>query len=281
MKYNNLVTIDEFFLKNKVVLLHIDSDSLAINKFDKKFNVIDSILHLLDNNVKLIILSTAKRYQTYKEYLEHKTNSKAFYDELVEKIGMNRTVAQYTEVTKNEQLSKIIDGLPPKSLFFLDNAFTHDYVDDKIVNYESNYTDDLGLYWANLCDLYIDDNFAQAYHRISSNYGIEKFKSDASGVGYLIKNEIKNILNLKKKITSKSLLILSGLINEQNLETTLNSLSYFDNVILLGELSYLFLNIKFGTNFKINCNDDLLQFTNKIYKKYNKKINLPSDYLCV
>ncbi|MDE7221850.1 MAG: phosphoglycerate kinase [Ureaplasma sp.] len=281
MKYNNLVTIDEFFLKNKVVLLHIDSDSLAINKFDKKFNVIDSILHLLDNNVKLIILSTAKRYQTYKEYLEHKTNSKAFYDELVEKIGMNRTVAQYTEVTKNEQLSKIIDGLPPKSLFFLDNAFTHDYVDDKIVNYESNYTDDLGLYWANLCDLYIDDNFAQAYHRISSNYGIEKFKSDASGVGYLIKNEIKNILNLKKKITSKSLLILSGLINEQNLETTLNSLSYFDNVILLGELSYLFLNIKFGTNFKINCNDDLLQFANKIYKKYNKKINLPSDYLCV
>ncbi|MDE5651771.1 MAG: phosphoglycerate kinase, partial [Ureaplasma sp.] len=228
MKYNNLINIDEFFLKNKVVLLHIDSNSLAINKFDKKFGVIDSILHLLNNDVKLIILSTGKRYKTHQEYLDHKTNSKSFYDELVKKIGLNRTTAQYTTTTRNDSFNNFIKTLPPKSIFFLDNAFNNDYTDKEIVNYQSNYENDFGSYWASLCDLYIDDNFSQTYHRISSNYGIEQFKSDASGIGYLVKKEIDDISNLKKKISSKSLLILSGLITEENLEMVLNSLSYFN-----------------------------------------------------
>lgn len=281
MKYNNLINIDEFFLKNKVVLLHIDSNSLAINKFDKKFGVIDSILHLLNNDVKLIILSTGKRYKTHQEYLDYKTNSKSFYDELVKKIGLNRTTAQYTTTTRNDSFNNFIKTLPPKSIFFLDNAFNNDYTDKEIVNYQSNYENDFGSYWASLCDLYIDDNFSQTYHRISSNYGIEQFKSDASGIGYLVKKEIDDISNLKKKISSKSLLILSGLITEENLEMVLNSLSYFNKVILLGELSNIFLNIKSETNFNINFSDQLLKLANKIYKKYNKKIILPIDYLCV
>ena len=91
MKYNNLVNIEEFFLKNKVVLLHIDSDySSSHNKFGKKFDVIDSILYLLKNDVKLVILSTGKRYRNHRDYLDHKKNSKDFYDALVEKIGSNR-----------------------------------------------------------------------------------------------------------------------------------------------------------------------------------------------
>lgn len=282
MKYNNLVNIDEFFLKNKVVLLHIDSDySLSLNKFGKKFNVIDSILYLLKNDVKLVILSTGKRYRTHKEYLDHKKNSKDFYDVLIEEIGSNRYVAQYTETTRHDYIIKVINDLPLGSLLFLDNAFNNDYNDKEITNYESNYENDLGAYWAGLCDLYIDDNFANSYHRISSNYGIEQFKNDASGIGYLINNEIECILNLKKKVFNNSTLILFALISENNLKILSDSLSKFDHIVLNGELSFLFLKIKLGLNFKINCSAELLKLANKIYKKYNKKIHLPSDYLCL
>lgn len=280
MKYNNLVNIEEFFLKNKVVLLHIDSDySSSHNKFGKKFDVIDSILYLLKNDVKLVILSTGKRYRNHRDYLDHKKNSKDFYDALVEKIGSNRFVAQFTETTRHDYIIKVINDLPLNSLLFLDNAFNNDYNDKEMVNFESNYENDLGAYWASLCDLYIDDNFANLYHKISSNYGIEQFKNDASGIGYLVNKEIENILNLKKKIFVNSTLILSGLVSRNNLDILLNSLSKFDHIILTGELSFLFLKIKFGLNLKVNYDEDLFKLANKIHKKYSKKIYLPSDFL--
>lgn len=281
MKYSNLVNIEEFFLKNKTVLLHIDSDySSTFNKFSRKFDVVKTILHLLKNDVKLIILSTGKRYRTHREYLDHKTNSKDFYNDLLEKIGSNRNVAQYTETTRHEYIIKVIDQLPPSSLLFLDNAFNNDFNDKEITNFESNYENDLGAYWAGLCDLYIDDNFANAYHKLSSNFGIEKFKNDASGVGYLIGDEIETISILKKKISTNSTLILSGLVSEKNLDILSSSLTKFDNVVLMGELSYLFLNIKLSSKFKINYDENLIKFANKIYKKYIKKITLPVDFLC-
>ena len=96
--------------------------------------------------IEKIFISTGKRYRNHRDYLDHKKNSKDFYDALVEKIGSNRFVAQFTETTRHDYIIKVINDLPPNSLLFLDNAFNNDYNDKEMVNFESNYENDLGAY---------------------------------------------------------------------------------------------------------------------------------------
>ena len=140
---------------------------------------------------------------------------------------------------------------------------------------ESSNDLELGKYWANLGDIFINDAFGTSHRSHASNVGIAS--NLPSGIGFLIEKELKFLneaINNPKRPLS---VILGGSKVNDKIGVIENLVHKADHILIAGGMAYTFLaasGIEIGKSL---LDKENIEFCKNILKDYSDKIILPID----
>lgn len=132
---------------------------------------------------------------------------------------------------------------------------------------------------ASLCDVFVDDAFGTAHRAHCSNVGVTEFV-DTSVVGYLMQKEIDFLGNAVNNPERPFVAILGGAKVSSKISVIENLLDKVDVLIIGGGMSYTFSKSLGGHIGNSLCEDDYLEYAQKMLKKAEEKgvkLLLPVD----
>jgi len=134
---------------------------------------------------------------------------------------------------------------------------------------------------ASLADFYVNDAFATSHREEASMVGVSKLLPNA--VGFLVQQELDNMLEVIKNPNRPFLAILGGAKIEDKLGVIENLLNTVDVLIIGGGMSYTFLKAIGGNVGKSIVDNSKIEYCYNVVKQaINKgvKLLLPVDDVC-
>lgn len=263
-------TIRDYDLNNKKVIIRVDfnvpmKDGVILDDTRIRESL-PTIKYALMNNAKVILMSHLGRIKTEKdkENLSLKNVCKRLSQLL------NKEVI-FVPFTRGLELEKSIENMEQGDIILMENT----RFEDLNGNLESGNDSNLGKYWANLGDIFINDAFGTCHRSHSSNVGIAS--NIPSGIGFLVEKEIKN-LSVVLDNPNKPFTVIMGGAKISDKVPIIDALAKkADNILIGGAMAFTFL-LATGLNVGSSLVDEnSISIALDLLKKYADKIILPID----
>jgi phosphoglycerate kinase len=227
-------TIRDVNLDQQRVLVRVDFNVPMqhgeITDENRIVQALPTINYIIEKGGKVILLSHLGRVQTEED---KKDNSLSAVAKRLSK-HLNKEVIFVPE-TRGDAVEKAISNMKSGDVVMLENTRFED-IDGKK---ESKNNEELGKYWASLCDIFVNDAFGTAHRAHASNAGIAKFKQ-ATYAGFLLEKEIKYIGDTISNPERPLVAVLGGAKVSDKIEVIKNLLKIADYVIIGGAMAYTF-----------------------------------------
>lgn len=267
-------TLNDIDVRGKKVLLRVDfnvpiKDGIITD--DNRIQAaIPTIKYLLDNNAKVILFSHLGRV---KEEADKKSKTlKPVAEKLAQIIGQKVT---FISATRGEQLENAINAMQEKDIVLFENTRFED-IDGKK---ESKNDPELGKYWANLGDIFVNDAFGTAHRAHASNVGIAS-NIEQSAVGFLVQKELEMLAKGINNPSHPFIAIVGGAKVSDKIAVIDNLLQKADKVIIGGGMAFTFNAAMGKTIGKSLLEEDKIAIAKDYLEKANGKIILPVDFAC-
>lgn len=262
-------TIRDFDLYNKRVLIRCDFNvPIKDGKIVDDNRIITSmptINYAINNGAKVILLSHLGRVKTEED--KAKNSLKIVAERLSELLGKD---ILFVDKTRGQVLEQAVSKMNNGDVILIENTRHEDLNGKK----ESGNDVELGKYWANLGEIYINDAFGTAHREHASNVGIASHLP--SGVGFLIEEELKQ-LSILDDPKRPFVVILGGSKVEDKINVINTLITKADKLIIGGGMAYTFLKAK-GLEIGTSVLDEKgIDFAREIINNYSNKLILPID----
>lgn len=263
-------TIRDYDLNNKKVIIRVDFNvpmkDGAILDDTRIRESLPTIKYALMNNAKVILMSHLGRIKTEKD----KENLSLKYVSKRLSQLLNKEVI-FVPFTRGLELEKSISNMKQGDIVLMENT----RFEDLNGNLESGNDSNLGKYWANLGDIFINDAFGTCHRSHASNVGIAS--NIPSGIGFLVEKEIKN-LSVVLDNPNKPFTVIMGGAKISDKVPIIDALAKkADNILIGGAMAFTFL-LATGLNVGSSLVDEnSISIALDLLKKYENKIILPID----
>ena len=266
-------TIRDYDLFNKRVIIRCDFNvpvkDNVITDDNRIKESLKTINYAIDNKAKVILMSHLGRVKSAEDL---KGNDLSIVARRLSEL-INKEVI-FIPRTRGLELENAVNNLKPGDVLLMQNTRYEDIDNEK----ESKNDSELGLYWSNLGDIFINDAFGTSHRAHASNVGIASHLPN--GIGFLVEKELlefdKVLNNPKRPLT----VILGGSKVKDKIKVIENLVKFADNVLIGGGMSYTFLKAKGYEIGKSILDTDNIEFCQNILKEYGDKITLPLDIVC-
>ena len=263
-------TIRDFDLNTKKVIIRCDFNvPIKDGKITDDNRIIESlstIEYAISHNAKVILMSHLGKVKTEEDKI--KNTLKPVAERLSELLNKKVT---FINETRGEKLEKAINKMKEKSIILIENTRFEDLDGKK----ESSNAEELGKYWANLGDIYINDAFGTAHRSHASNVGISSYID--SGIGFLIEKELEVLEPAINNPEKPFIAILGGAKVADKIKVIENLVEIADYILVGGGMCHTFLKAD-GYNVGNSLVDiDSIDFCKEMLDKYPNKIVLPVD----
>ncbi len=263
-------TIRDFDLNNKKVIIRVDFNvPIKDGKItdDNRIRMsLRTIKYAIDGNAKVILMSHLGRV---KEESDKIKNSLSIVSKRLSEL-LNKEVI-FSNSTKGKELEEKINLLNNGEVLLMENTRFED-LNGKL---ESGNDNELGKYWANLGDIFINDAFGTCHRAHASNVGIAS--NLENGIGFLVEEEINKLSLAINTPNRPYAVILGGSKVSDKIGVIKNLVNICDYILIGGGMSYTFLKAK-GYNIGKSLLDiESIDFCENILEKYKDKIFLPLD----
>ncbi|MBQ7141313.1 MAG: phosphoglycerate kinase, partial [Bacilli bacterium] len=263
-------SIKDFELKNKKVIIRCDFNvPMRDGKITDDNRIVESIptiKYALDNGAKIILMSHLGKVKTEEDM--KKNSLKPVAKRLEELLN---TKVTFIDETRGSKLEDAVNSMSPYDIILMENTRFEDLEGKK----ESSNDLELGKYWANLGDIFINDAFGTAHRCHASNVGIAS--NIDSGVGFLIQKELEILEPAIIKPKNPFVVILGGAKVSDKIKVIEHLTEIADYILIGGGMCHTFLKAE-GYNVGNSLVDnDSLDFCSDVLKKYSNKIILPID----
>lgn len=261
--------IDQVDLKDKKVLARFDFNVPLKNGIIKDTSRIDlaipTIKHLLDNDVKKIILMS---HLGRPDGVTKELSLEPVANYLAEKLGEEVILSESAidgGVKELLTLKKIKIVLLENIRFFKEET-----------NNDSEFCRKLSEY----ADLYLNDAFGAAHRKHASTYGLNAYFPNKSYAGFLIQKELEALDKIVNNPSKPFVAILGGAKVKDKIKTIEKLLISVDKLLIGGAMAYPFLKAKGHQVGKSLCENEDLKLAEKIIKMdRGNKIVLPVDHI--
>lgn len=265
-------TIKDYELSGKKVIIRCDFnvpiENGVIKDESRIIKSLKTIKYALRKGAKVILMSHLGRIKSEEDKEKYTLKPVALN---LEK-HLKRKVTFINE-TRGKKLEEAIKNMKNKDIILIENTRFEDLEGKK----ESNNDKNLGKYWANLGDIFINDAFGTIHREHASNVGIAT--NLPNGIGFLVEEEIKKLNKLINKPKKPYIIVLGGAKVSDKIGVIENLIKKADYILISGGMSFTFLK---AAGF--NIGDSVLEkekipFCNKMLEKYPDKIILPIDVI--
>lgn len=266
-------TIRDYDLKGKKVIIRVDfnvpmKDSI-ITDDNRIKESLETIRYAIEHEAKVILLSHLGRIKTEEDKIGKSLRPVAV--RLSELLGKP---ILFVYETRGKRVEEAVQNMKNGDIVLLENTRFED-IDGKK---ESHSDAELGKYWAELGDIYINDAFGTSHREHASNVGVASRLPN--GIGFLIEKELKylepSINNPEQPFT----VILGGAKVNDKIGVIENLVHKADFILIGGGMAYTFLKAQGKEIGASLCDLENLQFCKEILSSYCDKIILPVDSLC-
>jgi len=267
----NIRLLKDAVVSGKTVLLRTDYnvpvDESGISNTFRIEKSLKTIKYLLDNDAKIVILS-------------HRGRPKGQYSE------------EYSLKIVSEYLSGILD----KEIIFIDNPFESENLKDidkapagtvfmlenmRFHEGEKSGSRDLASIFASIGDIYVNDGFAVSHRKHMSVYTLPSMMKE-SYAGFLMEDEIKNLLHLTVSPEKPYVFIIGGAKISTKLNVIRQTMNYASTILIGGALAFTFLKASGFNVGKSLLEEDMIDNCREIFKEArdrNVNIILPVDII--
>lgn len=266
-------TIRDYDLKGKKVIIRVDFNVPMKNSMITDDNRIkeslQTIKYAIDHEAKVILLSHLGRIKVEEDKIGKSLRPVAIrLSELLEKPIL------FVYETRGKRVEEAVENMKNGDVVLLENTRFED-IDGKK---ESHSDAELGKYWAELGDLYINDAFGTSHREHASNVGVASRLPN--GIGFLIEKELKYLEPAMNNPEQPFTVILGGSKVKDKIGVIKNLVHKADFILIGGGMAYTFLKAQGKEIGSSLCDDENLQFCKEILSSYCDKIILPVDSLC-
>ena len=263
-------TIRDFELENKKVLIRCDfnvpmKDGL-IQDDTRIIASLPTIEYAIKQNAKVILFSHLGRVKSEEDLTKNNLEpvAKRLSEVLMQEV-------KFSTATRGKELEEKIENLQNGEVLLIQNTRYEDFPD----KLESGNDETLGMYWAHLGDIFINDAFGTAHRAHASNVGIASHIKE-SGIGFLIEKEL-NALEQLEKPNRPFAVILGGSKVSDKIGVIENLIHKADYLIIGGGMVFTFLKASEINIGKSLLDEENIEFCKNILKNYSEKIILPVD----
>ena len=259
---------DETNLSKKKVLLRLDlnvplhngkiTDTTRIDK------IIPTIIFLLKNNAKIIILSHVGRP---KGKITNKLSLKPICEDLKNKLNQN--IELITKNLKEIDSSDLFND-QDKKIIMLENL--------RFYEEEEKNNNEFAKHLANLGDIYVNDAFSCSHRAHASIFEITKFLPSYAGLQLNL--EIDALIKITSKIKKPITCIIGGSKISTKINIIKNLIPKFDNIVIVGGMANNILKYKghnIGKSIQENGCDKIIEEIFSLSEKESCKIIYPVD----
>lgn len=266
-------TIKDYQLENKTVIIRCDFNVPMKNGIITDNNRIiaslETIKYAINNKGKVILMSHLGRVKT-----EEDKNGKSLKPVAEELANLLNIPIKFVNTTHGTILEDSVKELLPGEVLLMENTRFEDINGD----YESKNNPELGKYWANLGEIYINDAFGTSHRSHASNVGIASHLP--SGVGFLIEKELEVMGKSLDEPGHPFIVILGGAKVSDKIGVIENLVNKADTILVGGGIANTFLKAKGYELGKSLVDNDSIEFCDRMLKLYSDKIILPLDVVC-
>ena len=180
-------TIRDFDLNNKRVLIRVDFNvpikNGVISDDNRIRESLETINYVLKNKAKVILFSHLGRV---KEEADLAKNDLLPVSKRLSELLGKKVI--FIPKTRGEELENAVNNMNYGDVLLVQNTRYEDLDGNK----ESGNDPELGKYWANLGDIFINDAFGTSHRAHASNVGIASILP--SGIGFLVEKELNAML---------------------------------------------------------------------------------------
>jgi len=266
-------TIRDYDLKGKKVIIRVDfnvpmKDSV-ITDDNRIKESLETIRYAIEHEAKVILLSHLGRIKTEEDKIGKSLRPVAV--RLSELLGKP---ILFVYETRGKRVEEAISNMNDGDIVLLENTRFED-IDGKK---ESHSDAELGKYWAELGDIYINDAFGTSHREHASNVGVASRLPN--GIGFLIEKELKHLEPAINDPEQPFTVILGGAKVNDKIGVIENLVHKADFILIGGGMAYTFLKAQGKEIGASLCDLENLQFCKEILSSYCDKIILPVDSLC-
>lgn len=267
-------TIRDYDLKGKKVIIRVDFNVPMKNSIITDDNRIreslETIKYAIEQEAKVILLSHLGRIKTEED--KKKNSLRPVAIRLSELLGKP---ILFVYETRGKRVEEAVSNMKNGDVVLLENTRFEDLDGNK----ESGSDAELGKYWSELGDIYINDAFGTSHREHASNYGIASRLPN--GIGFLIEKELKYLEPAMNDPERPFTVILGGSKVNDKIGIIENLVHKADFILIGGGMAYTFLKAQGKEIGNSLYDEENLQFCKEILSSYCDKIVLPVDSLCV
>ena len=265
-------TIKDYELSGKKVIIRCDFNvpiQGGIIKDETRIKAsLKTIRYARKHNAKVILLSHLGRIKNEEDKTKYTLKPVA---QMLSKLLRKKVT--FIDQTRGEKLNKAVENMQNKDVILIENTRFEDLNGKK----ESSNDQELGKYWANLGDIFINDAFGTIHRSHASNLGIAS--NLPNGIGFLVEEEIKKLNKLIDKPRKPYTIILGGSKVSDKIGVISNLITKADYILIGGGMAFTFLK---AAGFNIGsslCEKEKLDFCKKMLDQYPDKLILPIDVI--
>ncbi|MFA5007259.1 MAG: phosphoglycerate kinase [Candidatus Izemoplasmatales bacterium] len=263
-------TIEDVELYGKRVLVRVDFNvpikSGVITDDNRIVQALPTIRYIVAEKGKAILFSHLGRVETAED--KAKSSLAPVAARLAELIGQP---VKFIPATRGEVLENAIAAMKNGEILMFENTRFEDVEGKK----ESKNNPELGLYWASLGDILVNDAFGTAHRAHASNSGIAAHLPAVAG--FLMEKELRYIGGAVDNPVRPFVAILGGAKVSDKIGVIENLLAKADKILIGGGMAYTFMKAlghNIGTSI---CENDKIDLAKALLDKGKGKIVLPVD----
>lgn len=263
-------TVEDIILTGKRVLVRVDFNvpmkNGVITDDNRIVQAVPTIRYILEEGGKAILFSHLGRVETAED--KAKSSLKPVAARLEELLGQP---VRFIPFTRGAELEQAISELKNGEVLMFENTRFEDIEGKK----ESKNNPELGLYWASLGDVFVNDAFGTAHRAHASNSGIASHLPTVAG--FLMEKELRFIGGAVDNPVRPFVAILGGAKVSDKIAVIENLLDKADRVLIGGGMAYTFMKAQ-GFNIGTSiCELDKLELAKSLLEKAKGKLILPID----
>ncbi|MBC1482556.1 phosphoglycerate kinase [Listeria sp. FSL L7-1485] len=262
--------VTDLNLKDKKVLVRVDFNvpmkDGKITNDNRIVAALPTIEYILEQNGKAILFSHLGKVKTEED--KEGKSLRPVAARLSELLGKE---VKFVPTTRGPELEKAIDELKDGEVLLFENTRFED-IDGKK---ESKNDPELGKYWANLGDVFVNDAFGTAHRAHASNVGIASNLESAAG--FLMEKEIKFIGGVVDNPARPLVAILGGAKVSDKIGVIENLLTKADKVLVGGGMTFTFMAAQGQEIGKSLLEADKVELAKGLLEKAGDKLVLPVD----
>jgi len=264
-------TIKDVILTGKKVLMRVDFNvpmkDGVITDDNRIVQALPTIMYGVANGGKLILLSHLGRI---KDESDKANNTLAPVAARLSELLKQEVT--FVNQTKGDKVEQVIANMKNGDVVMLENTRFED-LNNKA---ESKNNLELGIYWASLGDLFVNDAFGTAHRAHASNSGIA-VNMKTVVAGFLMEKEIKFIGEAVDNPKRPFVAILGGAKVSDKISVIENLLNKADKILIGGAMAFTFYKALGYETGLSKCENDFVEFAKSLLDKAKGKIILPLD----